>query len=145
MTALTRWRPFDDLDRFWPRDLFSRLLPEGGLKVEWNPRCDVTEKDGEVVIHAELPGVKAEDMEVEVRDSTLHIRGEKKVEKTEEGPEGRTYSERFFGSFERSIAIPNVDTEKIQADLTDGILEVRLPKVEPTEPPARKIQIKAKP
>jgi HSP20 family protein len=112
--------------------------------VEWNPRCDVTEKDNEVVIHAELPGVKPEDMTVEVKDSTLHIKGEKKVEKSEEKEGGAKYSERFFGSFERTIAIPNVDTEKIQAELKEGVLEVRLPKVEPVEPPAKKIQIKAK-
>jgi HSP20 family protein len=144
MTALTRWRPFDDLDRFWPRDLFSRLLPEGGVAVEWNPRCDVTEKEGEIIVHAELPGVAAEDMDVEVRDSTLYIRGEKKTERKEEKEEGRTYSERFFGSFERAISIPNVDTEKIVADLKEGVLEVRLPKVQPVEPAAKKIQIKAK-
>jgi HSP20 family protein len=144
MTALTRWRPFDELDRLWPRDFFSRLLPEGGLAVEWNPRCDVTESDGEVIVHAELPGVAPEDMEVEVRDSTLYIRGEKKVERSEDKEQGRTFSERFFGSFERSIAIPNVDTEKISAEMKEGVLEVRLPRVQPVAPPSRKVEIKAK-
>lgn len=144
MSSLTRWRPFEELDRIWPRDLFSRLMPDGGIAVEWNPRCDVSETEGEIVVHAELPGVAPEDTEVEVRDSTLFIRGEKKVEKTEEKEQGRTYSERFFGSFERSIPIPNVDTEGISADMKDGVLEIRLPKLQPKEPPSRKIQIKAK-
>lgn len=143
MTSLMRWRPFDELERIWPRDLFSRIAPEGGIAVEWNPRCDVTEKDGEVVVHAELPGVAPEDIEVEVRDSMLHIRGEKKVEK-EAKEEGRTYSERFFGSFERSIAIPDVDTEKVTAETKDGVLEIHLPRKEPVKPAAKKIQIKAK-
>jgi HSP20 family protein len=144
VTSLMRWPRFDELDRIWPRDLFSRLAPEGAIAVEWNPRCDVTEKDGEVVVHAELPGVAPEDIEVEIRDSMLHIRGEKKMERKEEKEEGRTYSERFFGSFERSIAIPDVDNDKVTAETRDGVLEIHLPRREPVTPPSKKIQIKAK-
>ena len=144
MTSLTRWRPFEEIDQFWPRDLFSRLLPQGGVAVEWNPRCDVTESDNEMIIHAELPGVAAEDMDVEVKDSVLTIKGEKRTETTEKKNGDNTYSERFFGSFQRSIAIPNVDADKIEADLKDGVLEVRLPKVTPPEPAPKKVTIKAK-
>ena len=136
MTGLARWSPFDitrwdpleELRSLWPRDLFGRLLPEGKLAVEWNPRCDVTESETEIVVHAEIPGVDPKDMEVTVRDGMLHVRGEKREEKKEEA-KGRAYSERFFGSFERALAIPaTVDESKIEAKLKDGVLEVHLPK-----------------
>lgn len=72
MTSLTRWNPFDELLTTLPRSLFGRdflagLQPGGELKLEWNPRCDVTESDGEVVVHVELPGVEAKDMDVSIR------------------------------------------------------------------------------
>jgi HSP20 family protein len=102
----------------------------------------VTEVDDAIIVHAELPGVKTEDMEVTVRDSTLFVRGEKRGVKKEEA-KGRTYSERFFGSFERLITIPStVDATMIDATLKDGVLEVRLPKVKPTVPEETKINIK---
>lgn len=142
MASLIRRHPlFDDLTAFWPRELFSRLR-EGGSMAEWSPRCDVTEGDDAIVVHAELPGVAAEDMEVSVADSRLIVRGEKRQEKKEEEG-GRSYSERFFGSFERTIAIPaGVDQSKIEAKLKDGVLEVHVPLPEARKPEAKKIEIK---
>ena len=143
MVNLVRWNPFEELVNIWPRDLFSRLEPGGALAVEWNPRCDVTEAEDAIIVHAELPGVKPEDMEVTVRDSTLSVRGEKRGVRKEEA-KGRSYSERFFGSFERLIPIPSsVDATRIDATLKDGVLEVRLPKVKPTIPEETKIAIKS--
>jgi HSP20 family protein len=142
MTALMRRNPFDELQSLFPRDLFSRF---GGsqLALEWSPRCDVSETDSEIVVNAELPGVAATDMDVSIHDGVLTVRGEKRSERNEE-EEGRAYSERFFGSFQRSISLPsNVDEEKIEASLKDGILCVRLPKATPAPPPeARKVEIK---
>lgn len=143
MTSLIRWNPFEELQTLWPRDLFGRLLPEGRVAVEWSPRCDMTETDDEIVVHAELPGVDPKDMDVTVREGMLYLRGEKRTEKKEE-EKGRTYSERFFGSFERALTIPaNVNEEKIEAKLRDGVLEVHLPKVAPSKPAERKITISA--
>ncbi len=143
MANLVRWNPFEELVNLWPRDFFSRVEPGGSLAVEWNPRCDVSEGEDAIIIHAELPGVAAQDMEVTVLDSTLRIRGEKRGEKKEE-EKGRTYSERFFGSFERTIAIPaTVDASKIEATLKDGVLEVKLPRTIPVEPAEKKITIRA--
>ena len=143
MASLVRWNPFEELVNIWPRDLFSRLEPGGALAVEWNPRCDVTEDEDAIVVHAELPGVEPGDMEVTVRNSTLSVRGEKRGVKKEEA-KGRTYSERFFGSFERLITIPStVDASKIDATLKDGVLEVRLPKTKPSVPEETKVTIKA--
>jgi len=142
MTALMRRNPFDELQSLFPRELFSRF---GGsqLAIEWSPRCDVSETDSELIVNAELPGVAAGDMDVSLHDGVLTVRGEKRSERKDE-EDGRAYSERFFGSFQRSIALPaNVDEDAIQATLKDGILQVRLPKATPAPPPeARKIEIK---
>lgn len=142
MTGLVRFNPLEEFASLWQRDWFGRA-PSGDAIAEWSPRCDVTEKDAEILIHAELPGVEARDMEVKVLNRVLTIRGEKRVERTEDEKE-RHYSERFFGSFERSIAIPeNVDEEKIEATLKDGVLEVHLPRVAVATPETRKIEIKS--
>ncbi len=151
MTGITRWKPFetmrwspfDDLFGAWPRDLFGRMEPNGGLSVEWNPRCDVTEADAEIIVHAELPGVDAKDVEVSIQEGALYVRGEKRSEKKEENG-NRKYSERFFGSFERCIALPpGVDESKIEAKLKDGVLEIRIPKAKVEPPKEKKITIKA--
>lgn len=141
MSALTRWNPIEEIMTMWPRGIFSRIEPSSELSLAWNPRCDVTEDDSTVVIHAELPGVEAKDIEVSVSDSTLTIRGEKRSEKTEE-KQGETYSERFFGSFERRLAIPEVDQTKIEAKVKDGVLEVTMPKVAVPKPEPHKIEVK---
>ena len=143
MTSLTRWNPFDELRLSWPwpRDLLARV--GGTTLMEWNPRCDVTERDDAIVVHAELPGVNADDMSVEVQGNTLRIHGEKKEEKTEEKEGQRTYSERFFGSFERVLTLPpDVDESAIEATLRDGVLEVKVPRMKRASPEGKKIQIR---
>jgi HSP20 family protein len=139
---ITRWNPFDDLVSFWPREWLTRFDPSGG-SVRWSPRCDVDETDTEIAVHAELPGVLAEDMEVRVHAGVLTIRGEKRTERKEAGGE-KGYTERFFGSFERTLSIPGtVDESSITAALKDGVLEVRLPKTKPEPPAVRTIEVKA--
>ena len=143
MAGLTRWSPFDDIAALWPRELFARPWPDGGMKLEWSPRCDVSETETEVLIQAELPGVEQKDMEVSIREGVLYVKGEKRSAKKED-EKGRSYSERFFGSFERALTIPaNVDETKIEARLKDGVLEIHLPKTTPTVPAAKKIEIKS--
>lgn len=141
MTSLMRRNPFEELVNLFPRDLFGGEKART-LSMEWSPRCDVTETDAAIVIHAELPGVDVADMEVTIAEGVLTIRGEKTSEK-KEAADNRTYRERFFGSFERSLAIPaGVDEAAIAANLKDGVLEVRLPKSEVVKPEARKVEIK---
>ena len=143
MTALVRRHPFDDLAAFWPRDLFARFGTSPMVEA-WSPRCDVEENEAAILVHAELPGVEAKDMSVSVDQGMLTLRGEKRVEKKPENGKENGYSERFFGSFERILSIPaNIDDEKIEASLKDGVLEVRLPKTEPSPPPSpRSVSIK---
>ena len=148
MSNITRWSPFDDLVNTWPRSLFGRdffaaLRPNGEMKLEWNPRCDVTESEGAITIHAELPGVEAKDMDVAVTASQITIRGEKRSDSSSE-KEGRTYQERFYGSFERTLPLPeNIDPDNISANLKDGVLEVRIPLVAPPVTESKKVEIKA--
>lgn len=146
MTALSRWSPFVELGHLWPRDFFDRSIVAGigsetGLVTVWRPRCDVSESDTEIIVHAELPGVEAKDMDVSVSDHTPTVRGEKRGE-SQETKDGGSYSERFFGSFERSLTMPdNVDEANISAALKDGVLEVRVPRLKAAEVPSRKIEI----
>ena len=148
MANLTRWNPFDEFANFLPhdllgRDLFTRVRPGGAVGVEWSPRCDVTEGDGAIIVHAELPGVEAKDIEVSVSGAQLTIRGEKRTESKSQEL-GRTYSERFFGSFERTVSIPaGVDQSKIEANLKEGVLVVRVPVPATPQAETNKIRVKA--
>jgi HSP20 family protein len=141
--GLLVWRPFEELERI--RREFDRLMEEFIAKEEpverfFAPALDVYETDGEVVVKAELPGVKKEDVEVLVRDNSLIIRGEKKEEK-EEKTETYYRVERVYGKFERVVALPaEVKLEGVKAEFKDGVLEIRLPK-EKTSKEA-KIEIK---
>ncbi len=141
MAALTKWNPFEDLWTLSPRELLGRLKPGDGAEFEWSPRCDVTETEDAIVVHAEIPGVEAKDLEVTIQGSSLVVRGEKRVEKSETA-KGRSYSERFFGSFERAVPIPEgVDESAIEARLKDGVLEVRVPLPAASKAEPRKIAI----
>ncbi|MEN3039908.1 MAG: Hsp20/alpha crystallin family protein, partial [Candidatus Kryptonium sp.] len=103
------------------------------------PAVDVYETDRELVVKAELPGVKKENVEVSIRDNSLHIRGEKREEK-EEKTETYHRVERFYGKFERVIPLPaDVKIEEAKAEFKDGVLEVRVPKAETAK--ERKIEI----
>jgi HSP20 family protein len=92
------------------------------------PAVDVYEDEKNWVVHAELPGVKKEDIKLENRGNTLVISGES-TRKIEHKQENIRYQERRFGSFSRTVPLPeNVDKNKINAKFEDGVLEVRMPK-----------------
>ena len=98
------------------------------------------EKD-DVVVKAEIPGMKKENLEINLSDSHLIIKGEKKQEE-EVKKKGYYYSERSYGSFMRSIDLPNeVKSEKATANFKDGVLEVRLPKTEEAKRKEVKIKV----
>ncbi len=107
------------------RKLFRRGV--GALATAWSPRIDVVERDGQLVVHAELPGMSKEDVKVEVTDGMLTIEGERKEEKKEER-HGYNYSECRYGSFYRCIPLPEgADTSKATAQFRKGVLEVTMP------------------
>lgn len=139
---LTLFRPFNDLDRFHREfDTFFRQTRTDSGGAGYSPAVDITEDAQKVLIRADLPGVKQEDLEVKVEGNILYLSG-KRESATEESTEGRTYTERCTGSFFRSFRLgPQVNAEGIQATLKEGVLTVELPKREEAKP--RQIQVTA--
>jgi len=120
---------------------FSRGFPAAGPGVDLVPRMDITEKNGTVTITAELPGLEEKDVEVTVVDNVLTLKGEKKAEREEKG-ENRYLIERSYGSFQRSLELPEgVKPEDIKASMTKGVLTVTLPKPRAAKPDAKKIKV----
>lgn len=136
--AMDRW--FEDFRRrAFPSALFEREWPFPELKADI-PAVDMHETNGEIVVKADLPGVSKEDLEIELRDSALMIKGERKKE--EEVKEKDYYrSERSFGSFSRVIGLPSeVKVDAVKASFKDGVLEIHLPKTE--EAKRKSVQVK---
>jgi HSP20 family protein len=131
--------------------LMPRLLTRGGellgkkpavVAAEWTPRIAVFEREGQLVVRADLPGMTKEDVKVEVAPEYITLQGERKVEEKEER-EGYYYGECHYGSFYRAIPLPEgVDTGKVTADFHKGVLEVVMPKVAVTEPKARRLEVR---
>jgi HSP20 family protein len=114
---------------------------ERSLRGSWMPAINILEREDAMVITADLPGLRAEDVEVTVEEGTLSIRGERRLE---EAAEGETYHrvERLYGIFERSFSLPNsVDVEKIEARFSNGEMVLTLPKREESKPRSVKIKV----
>ena len=106
------------------------------------PAVDIYETPDRVVMKAELPGLTREDIEINVRDNTLSLRGERKFEK-EVTEENYLRIERAHGSFQRSFTLPaTIQQDKIRAVFKDGVLELSLPKAEEARPKQIKIDVK---
>lgn len=127
----------EELDR-----LFEAPLARTGQWLSgWNPALDVRENKENFVVRVEVPGMKKEDIDVSLVDGTLTISGERKQETEHKGTEVHR-SERFYGRFERSIALPAaVASDRIGAQYKDGVLTITLPKTEPVKPKQVDIQI----
>jgi len=141
---LVRWEPFAGFGNL--RSVFNDLLDENFDRSsarpstsKWYPAVDVLESKESYLIRAELPGMKREDIKVEVKDGTLVLSGERKSEKPAEGVEYR-HAERVAAKFWRSFSLPEtVKQDAIEATYKDGILEIRVPKAEEAKP--RQIEI----
>jgi HSP20 family protein len=131
-------RVFDDWPAFrWPS--LGRLASTEA--VAWSPKIDVFERDNRLVTRIDLPGMKKEDVSVEVTDGQLALSGERKRE-TEEKKDNFYRSEREYGSFYRAVPLPKgVKLEDVKATFADGVLEVSVPLPSRAEASARKIQI----
>ncbi|MEW6398208.1 MAG: Hsp20/alpha crystallin family protein [Bacillota bacterium] len=142
--SLMRWDPFRDLVEIQRNleDLFRRTFsawdqPLAPVRATgWAPALDVIQKEGELLIRAELPGVDPEQVEVTVEDNRLTIRGERK-EQVEVEKESWLRRELRYGSFERCLTLPaEADTEKIKAAYRNGVLEITVP-YQPAAKPRR--------
>jgi len=139
--------PLRDIDR-WFDDFFMRpftpfTFPRVRMSAmqEIMPDVDIFESDGDVVVKAELPGMKKEDIEVTLSDGTITISGEKKQE---EAIKKKDYYkvERSYGSFCRTFSLPaEVKTDKVKSTFKDGVLEVRIPKSEAAKSKEVKVKI----
>ena len=149
MSNLTRWQPMREMVTL--RDAMDRLFDEaftrplGGLD-GWRgiggPSVDMFETENDVVIKASVPGLKADDVQINVTGEMLTLKGETK-ETTEENEKSYHMREQRYGAFERSISLPTLVTpEKPKAEFEDGILTVTLPKAEEVKP--KTITVKAK-
>lgn len=114
---------------------------DSSRRAGWSPVVDVREDAKEIVLEAELPGIKPSEVEVTAENGVLTIRGDKQSTSTE-GAEGRYHViERSYGSFTRSFQLPSgVDERRIEADFADGLLSVRIPKAAIAQP--RRIEIR---
>ena len=131
-------RLFDDVFRgFGPLGRLGSPLMEG--EFAW-PRLEVGETDKTVTISAELPGLGEKDVQVEIANGVLSIRGEKKAERSDES---KFVSERYYGSFQRQIPLDGVEEDKAKADFKNGVLTVTLPKSEQPERNVKRIAINA--
>lgn len=129
---------FNDTFASWP--LGSRL--DNALTAAWVPACDVSEDKDSIRITVEVPGVNPDDVQLQMENNILTIRGEKRQEVDETSDRVHRY-ERSYGSFERTFALPStVDADKIEADISDGVLTVTLPKAEKARP--RQIDVKSR-
>jgi HSP20 family protein len=101
----------------------------------------VNETDKQVNVIAELPGLEEKDVEVELADGALAIRGEKKIETDDKD---RLFSERYYGRFERHIPVDDVEQEKVSASFKNGVLTVTLPKSPASQQKVKRIAINGK-
>jgi len=131
-------RLHNDMDTLFDQFFGGLGRPFQGYKA-W-PAIDVADKDGEIVVRAEVPGCKPEDVDISVYGDTLTISGEKKDSRQEKG-DGWYHKETTYGSFRREVALPTeIDEDKVEAVYKDGVLSVTLPKAEKTKAVKVKVQ-----
>ncbi len=126
---------------FRPFTPFTTFTDEAATTV-WTPLCDIYETEKEIVLKAELPEVKKENVSVTLENNVLTLKGERKFEET---TNNETYHrvERFYGDFMRNFTLPTfVDPSRIKADFKEGILTITLPKKEDARPKAIQVKVK---
>ena len=144
--SIVRYDPFRDLrtlqeevNRLFSSNLTRGFGEEGIGRGAWNPSVDIYENKDQIVLEAELPGMKQDDFELTVENNVITLRGERQFEKKEDSDNYHRV-ERSYGSFTRSFTLPQtVSAEGATAEYSNGVLRVTLPKREETK--ARRIQV----
>src|SRR5215208_5977653 len=145
--ALIRWEPAREINSLQSEmnRLFNTFFdtptgsPGNGGARRWMPAMDLVETDDHFVLRADLPGLGEDDVKIELEDTTLTVSGERNAEH-ESKSEGFYRVERAFGSFSRTLTLPQgIDPEAVTASFDRGVLEVRIPKPEERKP--RRIEI----
>ena len=147
MATLVRWDPAREVDFMQSEmnrvfDAFFGRGPGNGTRGRrWVPAIDLVERDDQLVLRADLPGLDRDDVSIEVKDNVLTVTGERKAEH-EEKAEGFHRVERAYGTFSRSLTLPEgIDADAVTAEFDKGVLEVRIPKPEERKP--HRVQIGA--
>lgn len=143
--AIIKYSPFTDFEPFPGlrafEDTMNRLFAAPANHRPWVPPVDIRETENEIVLKADVPDVKFEDIDVRLENGTLTLKGERKFEQ-EKNEGGWHRVERSYGNFERVFTVPNtIDPEKVHADYKNGVLTVTLPKKEVAKPRQVKVQV----
>jgi len=139
MSTAVTLDPFHGLRLF--EDAVTRLMSEPRTSRPWSPAVDILETEDALVLRADLPDVKVEDVDVRVENNTLTLSGKRNFNK-DENVKGWHRIERSYGEFVRSFEVPStVDTEKVAADYKNGVLTISLPKKEAAKPRQVKVAI----
>jgi HSP20 family protein len=150
--SLVRWEPFRDLLNLQER--MNRIYEQSGRNQgqsgageeqlgTWAPAVDIYETEKEIVLKADLPGVNLADVDIRVENNILTVRGERHFEKDVKQDNFHRV-ERIYGTFVRTFTLPNtVDSEKIEASYTDGVLKIAMQKREEARPKQIKIVVNA--
>ena len=152
-TAPDIWQSFrGEMDRLFDRFGFPSLRRVFDIEPSWRsassfgfsaPAIDMSEDERAYKVSAELPGINAKDIDVSVSGDTLVLKGEKRQEK-EEKDKNYHFSERTYGSFQRSFQLPSsVDRDKVAADFSKGVLTITLPKTAEAQKPVKKIAVRS--
>lgn len=139
--AIVRWDPFkniatlqDRINRLFEDAFPSKSDDEDFSAGDWKPLADICDKDNLIMIYVEIPGVKKEDVSIEVRENILTLKGSRAAD-TDIKEENYYRRERSFGSFQRAFTLPPlVNPDNIRAKFKDGVLEIEIPKPEESKP-----------
>lgn len=141
--AFDPFRNFEErMRRFFGEGFEPFRAEENWSLATWSPTCDIFEKENEIVVKAELPEVKNEDVHVTIDNNMLTLRGERKFsEETKKDSYHRM--ERSYGEFFRSFTLPQfIDANKVSAEFKDGVLRITLPKKEEAKPKQLEVKVK---
>lgn len=139
MSTSLSFDPLNGLRLF--EDAVTRMMSEPRTSRPWSPAVDILETDDALIVKADLPNVKIEDIDIRVENQTLSLSGKRKFEK-DENVKGYHRIERSYGEFVRSFAVPStVDTDKVSADYKDGVLTVTMPRKESAKPRQVKVNV----
>ena len=149
MNTITRWEPFrglstlqEQMNRLFEDTLFRGRSDESALTT-WAPAVDIYETENALVVKADLPDVNEKDLDIQVENNILTIRGERKFERDVK-EDNYLRVERAYGSFSRSFSLGNtVNTEAIKAEYRDGVLTLTIPKREEAKPKQVKVSVAA--
>ena len=144
--SIVRYDPFrdlrslqDEVNRLFSTNLSRSFGEEGMARGAWNPSVDIYENKDQIVLEAELPGMKREDFDLSIENNVITLRGERRFEKQDEGDNYHRV-ERSYGSFARSFTLPQtVQADEVTAEYRNGVLRVTMPKRE--EVKARRIEV----